>query len=41
MTKDVNPWMLVMGVPAKEVRQIEENQVVEELVGRFKKETSK
>ena len=41
VTKDVNPWMLVMGVPAKEVRQIEENQVVEELVGRFKKETSK
>lgn len=41
VTKDVNPWMLVMGVPAKEVRKIEEDQVVEELLERYKKETSK
>jgi acetyltransferase-like isoleucine patch superfamily enzyme len=32
ITKDVRPWMLVMGVPAKEIRKIERSQVVSELL---------
>ena len=35
VTKDVNPWMLVMGVPAKEVRKVERSQVVEELLNDY------
>jgi acetyltransferase-like isoleucine patch superfamily enzyme len=37
VTKDVKPWMLMMGVPAKEVRKVERNQVVEELLGEYDK----
>jgi acetyltransferase-like isoleucine patch superfamily enzyme len=31
VTKDVRPWMLVMGVPAKEVHHVDRSQVVDEL----------
>lgn len=35
VTKDVRPWMLVMGIPAKEIHCVDRTQVVEELINEY------
>lgn len=37
VTKDIRPWMLVMGVPAKEIHYVDRTQVVEELINEYDK----